>query len=257
MTIHDLIPLLYQYKLNTFYKTNQFSNFISQYAFYEGIKKAAECKKIICVSEETKENFIEVTNCNPKKVIVIDNHIQDKYQYLKPFKNYKQLTIGTISYLDDRKRIGDLIIAFKKIKDKNLHLFIGGFGPCKNKYIQMAKGDDRISFIGKIPEENMLFWYAAFDVFCSFSKAEGFNLPIVEAARVGRPVITLKDAIIPKKIKDATIQINKNEFKKTINKLKNYKLRLKIGKKLTRWSRQFSPKKQLPKYEKAYREVWG
>ena len=220
VVIHDLIPL----KSNSFFEKK---------IFWYAISKTAKFKKIICISTEVREEYLKTTKCDPKKVILIENWVNPKYTYCEP-NNHEKIIIGTISAHFPRKRIDWLINNFIK---------------------KISEEDQRIKFLGKIPEEKMVTFYKNIDIFVFPSKIEGFGLPIVEAASCGRPVLTLEDAKIPKNVKEKTLQINEDNFKKNINKLKNYELRKKLGLKWNKDVECFNYDKTLMKYEKIIKET--
>jgi glycosyltransferase involved in cell wall biosynthesis len=239
--IHDLIPSIS-------------GSFFEKKIFNYAIAKTINFKKIICISEEVKEEYLKTTNCDPGKVVLIENWVNPKYTYFEP-NNRKKIIIGTISAHFPRKRIDWLIKNFKTIKDDELELHIGGDGPQTNYLKKISKYDNRIKFLGKIPEEKMVTFYKTIDIFVFPSKIEGFGLPIVEAASCGRPVLTLEDSKIPKNVKEKTIQINEYNFKKNINELKNYELRKKLGLKGNKDVECFKYHKILKEYEKIVMDV--
>lgn len=250
----DLIPLLYTLKCTTHYNA-KFHNVILAYIFfYQTIMKAKECKRIICISEETKKDFVEVTKCDESKIRVIDCMLQEKYKYQKPFNNNKVI-IGTISAVDKRKRSDILIKEFMKITDDNLELRIGGSGALLDECKELAKNDKRIKFAGFVKEEHMLNFYQELDVFIFPSSQEGFGIPIIEAIAVGRPVITIKDSNIPKKVMSLTKEIEwgdlRNEIYNSLWDLGNKELQQKSK----YVQKEFSVKKVINQYKEVINEI--
>lgn len=99
------------------------------------------------------------------------------------------LFVGRITY---NKRIELLIEAFKLVKQSvpNAKLIIVGrhyIGEYSARLKKMA--DDSIIFTGFVPDEELPFYYAACDVYATCSIHEGFNIPLVEAQKYGKPVI--------------------------------------------------------------------
>lgn len=251
--IHDLIPLLHTLKCNTHYNTSA-HNVIGAWAFfYLTLMKSSTFAKIVCISKETKDDYIEITKCNPDKVVVIDNWIQDKYRF-QPKQKSDKIKVGTLSVVDSRKRSKELVEEFMKIHDDKLELHIGGSGSILEEVKQLAKDDKRIFFYGHVPENKMVDFYKNLDVFIFPSSHEGFGIPIIEAIAIGKPVITIKDSVIPEKVMRNTTQITWNELQNSIYFLKD--LTPEYLRHKSDWAiSEFNFTKQMKKYEKLVEEV--
>ena len=97
--------------------------------------------------------------------------------------------IFMISRLDAPKRIDMLVKAMKHVKS-DVKLFIAGTGPEKEKLEKLAKGDERIHFLGFVLDE----YYANSLVIPYFPQQEDYGLITVEAMMHAKPVITTKDS---------------------------------------------------------------
>jgi glycosyltransferase involved in cell wall biosynthesis len=201
VTFHDLIPLLHLDNLDTHYaqgRLKTIKKYLSNKWFGRAAKKAAKCAFVVCDSEQTKNEVIRYLGVDENKVIVIRLGIA---RGLEPVKKQDTIfRIGTLSYLDKRKRIDLLIDAFLKARIDG-ELIIGGSGPDKERLVVLAAGDKRINFSGFIPEEKMNDFYNSLDYFVFPSKSEGYGLPIVEAFACKKPVIVLNDGLIPNELK--------------------------------------------------------
>ncbi|MBQ6505590.1 MAG: glycosyltransferase [Flexilinea sp.] len=91
-----------------------------------------------------------------------------------PYKGYEYL-IKASKYLDDRFRI-----------------FIGGTGPLTDDLKAQAAGDEKISFLGRVSDEDLIAYYQAMDIFCfpSITKNEAFGIALAEAMYFGKPAVT-------------------------------------------------------------------
>ena len=166
--------------------------------FTFGSKIASRCRFLVCISDKTKQDVLEHIKADERKVRVIRLGISDT---LKP-KNGKhdRLTIGTLGQLDKRKRVNLLVKAFyDSVLDADL--VIAGQGPDEGMLRSMAKGDDRIKFLGLVPESELNDFYNSLDLFVFPSGIEGYGLPPVEAMACGKPVVVLDDAILPQEIR--------------------------------------------------------
>lgn len=78
---------------------------------------------------------------------------------------------------------------------KSAHLLLGGQGPLTGELQALARRrglQDRVSFLGRIPEAALAAHYHAADLFClpSVEPSEAFGLVQLEAMACGKPVIS-------------------------------------------------------------------
>lgn len=91
-----------------------------------------------------------------------------------------------------------LVEAAKYLPD-NYVVLIGGEGPLLGELEQLRDSlgvSDKVSFCGRIPDEDLPMYYTACDVFClpSVMKTEAFGIVQIEAMSIGKPVVA---TIIP------------------------------------------------------------
>ncbi len=213
VTYHDLIPWLHLRAMDTHYAQGwmkSIKNLGSKYYFKTAARIASKCRLIACNSEYTRKELIEHLEVNESKVCVIQFGIS---QNLEPRpKRDSVFRIGTLSYLDPRKRIDLLIQAFLAA-DVDGELVIGGAGSDYYRLKRLARQDGRIKFPGFIPEERLADFYNSLDLFIFPTKIEGYGLPIVEAFACKKPVILLSDAIVTDEIKSrCTLVDNLTDF---------------------------------------------
>lgn len=221
--IHDLIPVTDAFSIQTHYSGGIAKQFILQLIFYYSLYKASKFKKIVFISEKTKEEFMRLFPNTPiKNTQVIYSKIQDKYKKSIRIKSNK-FKIYYIGVLDHRKRTLELINAFKKIKNPNYELIIGGNGSILEKVKEISSEDQRIKLIGFVKDKDMVKNYNNCDVFIFPTKAEGFGLPIIEASLCYRPVITFIDGKIPDIVRKSSISIYEDKLEQTLMKLEKEK----------------------------------
>ena len=170
----------------------------SKYYFKTAASVASRCRFIACNSEYTRKELLEHLDVDESKVSVIRFGIS---RNLEPkTKRDSIFRIGTLSYLDPRKRIDLLIQAFLAANVDG-ELVIGGAGTDYYRLKRLAGQDRRIKFLGFIPDERLVDFYNSLDLFVFPTKIEGYGLPIVEAFACKKPTILLSDAIVPDEIK--------------------------------------------------------
>lgn len=107
----------------------------------------------------------------------------------RPDSDKSAVIFGATSRLVTAKGIGELIEAFNEISAKlpDVRLWLFGEGPEEDKFKKRAEGNKRIIFWG-FPQDT-LARLAACDVFVHPSYLEGFSISLIEAAKLGLPII--------------------------------------------------------------------
>lgn len=120
------------------------------------------------VDEDIKKRAQEIRQENEDKIICfgVGRHI--------PYKGFKHL-VDASKYLDDRFRI-----------------FIGGKGELTEALKDRAGNDEKITFLGRVSERDLIAYYLAMDIFCfpSITKNEAFGIALAEGMFFGKPAIT-------------------------------------------------------------------
>ncbi len=140
--------------------------------------------KVICISDFTRKEFIQCDKRYNKKVIVCHNPLNSKITTkLKEFnKTYpKILHIGT-AY---RKSLNKVIVALKEI---NCKLIVVGVLKPDQKELLTSNDIDYENYYD-ITFDKILELYTQCDIVSFCSSYEGFGMPLIEANKVGRPVL--------------------------------------------------------------------
>lgn len=204
VTFHDLNPWLHRDEA-TWYGNNPITSRITSIWFQFAVKRATQSKKIICNSDYTRKQIMEYLDVPEEKITVTRLGINPDLEP-KNSTSYDNadFTVGTLSYLDPRKRIDALIEAFKELDDPNSELLIPSRGEDKKRLQRLAGEDDRIKFLGYIPEEKKSDYLSSLDVFVLPSKLEGYGLTWIEAMACETPVVSFQDALIPADVQRRT-----------------------------------------------------
>ena len=158
---------------------------------------------VIAPSEKTKQALIQYGVMAPIYIVPtgLDLSVYDR-------KNLDETRVKRI-----REELGfsqeDHIVVFVgriakekaicKNKDPHLHLVIVGGGTDMEYYQDLAKKynvENRVHFTGKIPKEDIAYYYAAFDCFVSASLSETQGMTYIEALASGLLVFGRRDEVL-------------------------------------------------------------
>lgn len=166
------------------------------------------------------------------------------------------LYLGRLS--EAQKNIGRLILAFKAIEGKDMHLLIVGEGRSVELYEGMAKGDNRIKITGRVPEELLAYYYSLGNLYILPSLWESFNATFIEAAYFGCSLLLSKASInedITNMFGSSLYTFDPNDTDELRNKIERYFEDNALQKKLKQLSKEiaqeYSKKRQMDGYAAA------
>jgi glycosyltransferase involved in cell wall biosynthesis len=194
LTIHDCVFL-------TRYSKHDFKYWFIKFFWYQ--LPIWSSKVVTVISDKTKRELIRLTGVNEKKIRVIPNFYDPRFQYSpKPFNSKlpRILQIGTKS----NKNINKLVQALKFIPCE-LH----AVGVLEQDTLQLLK-ENRINYVAydNISFDDLYRLYVECDMVTFISTYEGFGLPILEACAVGRPLVTSCISPMNEIAEDAAVRVN-------------------------------------------------
>ena len=208
--VHDLIPEIFPEYRQTLRK--QF--------FWNQVKKGlAGARAYIAVSRHTKEDMVKYLHIEPSKIGVQKPSVDPLFEKEVCLPDKARVTMKyslpeAFIYhgggLEIRKNTELVLRAYKALTrimpEKELPCLVisGTIHSEKNplatpvkKLIRELELEDRVSLLGHVPLADLPVLYALATVFVYPSRYEGFGLPVLEAMKVGTPVITTRVASIP------------------------------------------------------------
>jgi len=240
---------------NSFYVHSDYSNvYDNEKDFREFFdsRKVNEFKKIIFVSNESRNSFLNHYKELKDKTCVLNNFIDiDKVLELSKekidIKKTKKILFVFVGRLDDSsKKLKRAINIIKNIKDTEL--WVIGDGPDRNMYEEYAKGAN-VVFLGK--KNNPYPYMNIGDYFLLTSDYEGFPVTYLESLILKKSIITTiptSDESID--IKDYAYIISKDEDKM----IKEVKDIIKKNKKTKEIDLQIVEKKRMNKLEEIFNQ---
>ena len=202
--------------------------------------------KIIAISKAVKKFLIsDFVGIQKNRIRIVRYGIDDaktlsrkekniKLKKIK-FLNKKNLILGSIARLVPQKSIDNILISLSLNKDKNIKLIIVGDGPLKLNLKKLAiklNVNKQIIWIDFV--DDLIAFYKNIDVFVLTSQYEGLGLVFLEAMLSKKPIICSNTSAMPEIVENNfngfLIKPDRPvELSDAISKLKNKKLRFKLG----------------------------
>lgn len=218
-TLHDIIfkyyPESYSFAFRTYY--NSMCHVL--------LRRAV---KIITVSDFSKMEIMKYYGVNDNKISVIHNSIpgewvdSDVVKAAVPNKlvSGTKYVFSTLSSFDENKNLNNLVNAFKLIKNDNVELRLLGSHAGKNeKCLNDALLDDRIKYLGRVSDDELIQNYKESWAFIIPSNYEGFGIPPLEAQACSCPVLSARSSSLPEVLSNSALFFNQNDILDIKNKI--------------------------------------
>ena len=183
-------PLLYKNKISTIHDI-AFEVYVYRFLIPKICKNS---KKIITVSDFSKQEIIKYYKTKTDKIQVIYNAVNDGFIYNENIELKNQKYFLAVSSLNYRKNIPFVLDSFiefiKDCPDYKLYL-IGGMDTKSFSKLNLSKytNHPNIIFLGRVSDEDLILYYSNAVAFIYPSLYEGFGIPPLEAQKCGTPVI--------------------------------------------------------------------
>lgn len=162
------------------------------------VKKA---KYITTISEKSKQEILDYTNCDPQKILVIPNPVDPIFGSSNTTKELTSINLTQPSLPSADKPNPATILFLGTKPNKNLELTIAALfgldlhlriiGELTRKQEEMlAKFKINYSIVFSISPEQLVDEYRNATVILFPSTYEGFGLPVIEGFQAEKPVIT-------------------------------------------------------------------
>ena len=177
---------------------------------------------VIAISENTKNDLLELTEITEEKIAVIPGACDEKFKPIEDPHRLEEvkerygiredyiLFVGTI---EPRKNLVRLLRAYHRIRDKvDAQLLLVGTKGWRDKDIYDAYDRlhlaDRVRFLGYIPEEDLPYLYSGALFLAYPSIYEGFGLPPLEAISCGCPVLASRVSSLPEVLGEVALYVD-------------------------------------------------
>jgi len=236
-----------------------------------------KAKKIIVVSESTKNDLISLFKIPNEKIVVIPLAARDDFQ---PAKNQEQIQIKlkekgiynkyflVVGERRPHKNLVRIIEAFKIFRKRctaKYDLIIVG-----KKYANYSEPEKKISVLnlendviltGYVSDDWLPIYYQGAEALIFTSLYEGFGIPIAEAMACGTPVITSNISSMPEVAGDAALYVNPYDSEAIAEKMETLvknrvlsnELKQKGAKQVKKFNWHRTAEQTLSVYEEVYR----
>jgi glycosyltransferase involved in cell wall biosynthesis len=173
---------------------------------------------------------------------------------------------GVVLYLgrlsEAQKNVSTLISAFRLLKSRKVKLLIVGEGKSRHLYEKMSLGDDRIMILGRVPEEDLAYYYSAADLYVLPSLWESFNATSIEAAYFGAGLLLSESSInedIKEEFGSRLYLFNPLDAKQLRDKIEKFFTDKRLQKMLSSLSKEiadeYNKERQMDAYAEALRSL--
>jgi L-malate glycosyltransferase len=214
---------------------------------------------LVCQSSNTKKNTLKYFK--PKKEIHIISLPYEKFRFKKTSREKLEMSkdkfyLVSVGRLVERKGYKYLIKSLSLLP-KKIHLNLIGDGPLENQLKNLAKKlkiENRINFLGFIPEEKKFQYLSNSDLYVLSSLHEGFGIVLQEAMQANLPIVATNNGgqidLIEENINGLLLEPKKpvEMAKKILLFYKNDKIRKIISKNSFELINKFSLKKIANSY---------
>ncbi len=205
ITIHDIAPLLFP--------GHKFG--LSGLAWRLSWQGAIRAKKIIAVSEFTRQQVIKQFGVNPARICLIPEGVESSFQVWNPDKlTFVQRKFSLpdrfllhVGGTHPRKNIEGLL---KIVAGLNIPLVQAGGRPTEKQTRLMVELGiiKKVKFLGKVSDPDLIALYNLATALLFPSLYEGFGFPPLEAMACGTPVISSNLTSLPEIVGDAGLLVN-------------------------------------------------
>jgi glycosyltransferase involved in cell wall biosynthesis len=175
-------------------------------------------RRIITVSEFTKQRLISNTSVNPEKITVVPNGVDARFCPRSPSEIESMVTLVglpskryvlTVGSIEPRKNLKRLLEAWRLIHaqiDPDIWLVIAGSKGKSTIFASETSTNSlppRVFLTGYVDEPTLPILYAGSMLFAYISLYEGFGLPPLESLASGVPVLVSNSTVFPEVIGNA------------------------------------------------------
>jgi glycosyltransferase involved in cell wall biosynthesis len=175
------------------------------------LRRAARAAyRVLTISQFSMRRIVDWADIDPARVTNVGCGVDDCYRPDVPPYSPGYRYLLCVSNHKAHKNDPRVLEAFAQAAiDPDIRLIFTGhatdalLGRCRQHGVQ-----DRVEFVGRVPEEDLPSLYRGALALVFPSLYEGFGLPVVEAMACGTPVLTSNTTSLPEVAGDATLLVD-------------------------------------------------
>jgi glycosyltransferase involved in cell wall biosynthesis len=192
VTIHDLI----------FMRHPEYYNSLDVKVYTRKFHHALrEANRIVAISECTKRDICELGGVDASRVDVIYQSCAQRFSDFPENRGMWQVRqkyglpdryILNVGSIEQRKNVLLAVKALHRLPEDVALVIVGRHTPYANQVSQYVKEHGlfgRVVMLHGVPDDDLPALYRMADAFVYRSRYEGFGIPIIEAIRLGLPVV--------------------------------------------------------------------
>ena len=192
VTIHDLI----------FMRHPEYYNSIDVKIYVRKFHQAlSEADRIVAISECTKHDICELGGISEDRVDVIYQSCAPRFvteplpQKMWQVRNGYELPdryVLNVGSIEERKNVLLAVKALQRLPEDVAMVIVGRQTPYADeirRYVSENMLQERVLMLHGVPDDDLPALYRMADAFVYPSRYEGFGIPIIEAIRMGLPVV--------------------------------------------------------------------
>jgi glycosyltransferase involved in cell wall biosynthesis len=225
VTIHDAIELWETPRLPNFWSPEFLKRLgMHLYLRYAQIRAACMARAIITVSHNSKRDIVRRFKISAEKIFVTYEAPTEIYRpednegLVKGIRQKYGLAPGfvlAIASASPRKNAQGLVTAYARLGDDLIEahplVIVWTHGLLRGEITRLVCRlglETKVSFLEKVPDEDLVLLYNAASVFVFPSLYEGFGLPPLEAMACGTPVVASNTSSLPEILDDGALLVN-------------------------------------------------
>jgi glycosyltransferase involved in cell wall biosynthesis len=199
VTVHDLTHLHHYTRYHA--------------AYYNAVMKPLyrRCAAIICVSEFTRNEFLNWSGMSPDNVFAVHNGVSDTFSHAAADAGFGYPYVLYVGNHRPYKNLERLIRAYAEtsLPASGVHLLLTGApNPRLQTVAKQCNVEPHFHFCGRVDAPSIARLYRGARILAFVSLYEGFGLPILEAMEAGIPVLTSSATAMPEIAQDAALIVD-------------------------------------------------
>lgn len=165
----------------------------SRWLLHRAVKVVATSPNYIEGSAQLKsvrEKCVVIPCCANEARISVDDEIRTRAEELRREYAGKTLLFAVGRHVPYKGM--EYLVRASRLLDDKYAVCIGGSGPLTPELKQLAEGDAKVRFLGRVSDLDLKAYLCACDIFCfpSVTKNEAFGIALAEAMSFAKPAVT-------------------------------------------------------------------